>query len=246
LEAFSYTVAHDLRAPLRSMQNFSVLLLHDYSTQLAPEGIDMLQRIKASSERMDRLISDLLEYSRLGRIPITEQRVHVGFVLDAVLTDLAQEIRAKNAEITVQYPLPDVFANTATVSQIFTNLITNALKFTAPSQRPIVKIHAETREEWVRLIVQDHGIGIAPEHRDRIFRMFERLHTNESYPGTGLGLAIVRKAIERLGVGGWKRERVLVRTQSLSRLNAQTSSGTDPGFQRSPHPPGPCGTRHAA
>lgn len=199
LEGFSYTVAHDLRAPLRSMQNFSVILLQDFAENLPPEAIDMLERIKSSSERMDGLIHDLLEYSRLGRIDISSHEVRLADVVEKVLADHADEIRSKNAGIFTGHPLPMVLGHRATLEHVLSNLLTNALKFTRKGERPEIKIFAENREPWIRLVVQDNGIGIADEHRERIFGMFERLHGIEAYPGTGIGLAIVRKAIERLG-----------------------------------------------
>jgi PAS domain S-box-containing protein len=199
LERFSYTVAHDLRAPLRSMQNFSTILLEDHASALGSEAVDMLKRIKSSSERMDHLIRDLLEYSRLGFMNIASQEVPLATVVETTLKDLADEIRGKNAEIFVGHPLPVVLGHRATLEHVLNNLLTNALKFTRDGQRPEIKIFAEYHEPWVRLVVMDNGIGIADEHRERIFGIFERLHGNETYPGTGVGLAIVRKAIERLG-----------------------------------------------
>jgi PAS domain S-box-containing protein len=199
LEAFSYTVAHDLRAPLRTMNSFSQILLEDYSHALPPEAANMLERVKTSSERMDRLIRDLLEFSRLGRMDISLQEVPLANVVDVVLGDLAEDIRANNADVFVRHPMPIVLGNHATLVHVLANLISNALKFTQPGVRPEIKICAEDREPLIRVFVQDNGIGIAEEHRERIFGMFERLHRGDAYAGTGVGLAIVRKAIERLG-----------------------------------------------
>jgi PAS domain S-box-containing protein len=199
MEAFCYTVSHDLRAPLRSMQSFATILAEEFSSALAPTALDLLQRIKASSHRMDALISDLLEYSRLGRLDLPSEQVDLEYIVKDALQDISAEIRARNAEVFIQHPLPSVRGNRAALTHVISNLLTNALKFSRQGVAPEIKIFTTQREDWVRFSVQDNGIGIAPEHCERIFRIFERLHPIGAYPGTGVGLAIVRKAIERLG-----------------------------------------------
>jgi PAS domain S-box-containing protein len=200
MEAFCYTVSHDLRAPLRSMRSFSTILLDEFTSHLGPVGADLLKRINASAQRMDSLISDLLEYSRLGRLELPSEEVDLEHIVREALEDVSEEVRAKNAEVFVQHPLPVICANHAAIAHVITNLLTNALKFSKPDLRPEIKIFAQVQHHgWVRFSIQDNGIGIAPEHRDRIFRIFERLHASGAYPGTGVGLAIVRKSIERLG-----------------------------------------------
>jgi PAS domain S-box-containing protein len=199
LEGFCYTIAHDLRAPLRSMKSFAAILAEDFASPLGPEGADYLRRIETSAARMDELINDLLEYSRVGRIQRTEETTDLSRVVEEALSDLAAEIRAYNAEVNVRHPMPFVIANKPTVLHVVTNLLTNALKFTRPGAKPEIRIYADRHGNVVRVVVQDNGIGIADEHRERIFQIFERLHDNATYPGTGVGLAIVKKAIERLG-----------------------------------------------
>jgi PAS domain S-box-containing protein len=199
LEAFSYSVSHDLRAPLRAMQGFALALLEDYAERLDHIGRNYAQRIVAAAQRMDALIHDLLDYSRLSRSEMQLQPVNLEWIIDEVLKQLELEIRGKDAEITVRKPMPQVTGHHATLVQVVGNLLSNAVKFVASGVQPQVRVWAEEHSRWVRLWVKDNGIGIAPEHHERIFRVFERLHGVETYPGTGIGLAIVRKGIERMG-----------------------------------------------
>ncbi|MBD2777619.1 sensor histidine kinase [Iningainema tapete] len=197
LEAFAYSVSHDLRAPLRAMQGFAEALLEDYGDNFDELGKEYAQRIVTSAVRLEDLIQDLLTYSRLSRTELSLKRIS----LTSVVSEAMNQIQAleQQAEVTIQSPLPDAIAHRLTLIQIITNLLSNAIKFVEADVKPQVRVWAEIRGEWVRLWVSDNGIGIAPEHQKRIFRVFERLHGQESYPGTGIGLAIVRKGIERMG-----------------------------------------------
>ncbi len=207
LEAFAYSVTHDLRAPLRAMQGFAQALLEDYGERLDEVGLDYAKRVVASSQRMESLIQDLLDYCRLGRTKIEPQPVQLSAAVTEALAQLEGELRQREAEVEVAEPLPPVMGHYATLLQAISNLVANAVKFVASGSRPRVRIRAERRgdsaggldQAWVRLWVEDNGIGIAPEHQEQIFRLFERLHGGEEYPGTGIGLAIVRRSIERLG-----------------------------------------------
>jgi len=198
LDRFAYSVSHDLRAPLRGMQGFSQALLEDYAGELDPGGQDFARRINAAAERMDQLIQDLLAHSRLSREEMALQPVSLEQAA-AALAHLEGDISARQARVRVEPPLPEVQAHRATLLQIVANLVSNAIKFTAPGVKPQVRLRAEDRGEQVRLWVEDNGLGIAPEHQERIFRIFERLHGVEAYPGTGIGLAIVKKSVERMG-----------------------------------------------
>jgi signal transduction histidine kinase len=199
LDAFTYSVSHDLRAPLRSMQGFSVALLEDYGDRFDETGRDYARRIVVATRRMDDLIHDLLTYSRLGRAELSLGPVSTESVLDEALAQIDGEIKERGAQVTVERPLPRLVAHRATLSQILTNLLANAVKFVAPGTAPRVTVRAEPRDEWVRLWVEDNGIGVAPQHHERIFRAFERLHGLDTYAGTGIGLAIVQKGVARLG-----------------------------------------------
>lgn len=199
LEAFAYSVAHDLRAPLRAMQGFSSVLLEDYAERLDDDGRSYLARIATGSERMGHLIEDLLEYVRLGRTEVARHSIDLSQALTDVMQDLATEIEYCGADVVVTDPIYLVLADETTLSQVLVNLLTNAMKFVAAPTQPRVWVHAEQIDGHVRLWIEDNGIGIAEEYSERIFQVFERLHSSESYPGTGIGLAIVRRGIERMG-----------------------------------------------
>jgi two-component system sensor histidine kinase/response regulator len=198
LEAFSYSVSHDLRAPVRAMQGFARVLLEDYGEKLDEVAKDYLDRIVAGACRMDNLIQDLLIYSKLGHTELSLGPVSLRQLLKEIVHGLSTEIESRNAEVSVSDDLPHVQANKMALGQALENLITNALKFTKNGDVPKVRIEAQTIGPMVRLWIVDNGIGVPPEHHARIFRVFERLHTADTYPGTGIGLAIVRKGIERM------------------------------------------------
>lgn len=199
LEAFAYSVAHDLRAPVRNMHALATALAEDYGDHLPDEARDFTRRIVAAAVRLDTLIQDLLAYARLSREELRLQPLDLDGLVTRVLAHARTDLEERQADVRVARPLGEVLAHRATLEQMVTNLVDNAVKFVAPGTRPVVYIHAEQRADRVRLWVEDNGLGIAPEHQDRIFRVFERLHAQEVYPGTGIGLAIVRKGAERMG-----------------------------------------------
>ncbi len=196
LEAFSYSMAHDLRGPLRSMQSFADILMQDYGAQLDEEARGYLARIDVAAARMHLLISDVLSYTRIanGDLPLGPVDV----------TSLTREVieqypTLRGPHVRVAENLPAVIANRSALTQVLSNLLTNAVKFAPPTRVIAVEVTAEQMGEWVKLSVRDNGIGIAAEDQARIFKMFERVHSSEKYEGTGIGLAIVRRAIERMG-----------------------------------------------
>jgi PAS domain S-box-containing protein len=198
LEAFTYTVSHDLRAPLRGIQGFSEALLEDAGDQLDDTGREYARRIVSASNRMEGLIQDLLTYSRLSRAQVDRRTVD----LDEAVEEAWGQIRESSppgTRLEIQEPLPEVTGHRSTLVQVLANLLGNAVKFVPPGQTPEVRVRAEEADGRARLWIEDQGIGIAPEHQERIFNVFERLHGGESYPGTGIGLAIVRKGMERMG-----------------------------------------------
>ncbi|MBE9157280.1 CHASE3 domain-containing protein [Nodosilinea sp. LEGE 06152] len=203
LEAFTYSVSHDLRAPLRTMQGFAQALLEDCGDQLEDVCQSYIDSIIDDAVQMNGLISDLLDYSRLTRTQINLQSIGLNEVVADALKQLAAQIEEKQAQINVATALPTVMAHRSTLVQVVTNLVGNAIKFVEPTTQPQIDIFAEETYQddgrWIRLWIVDNGIGIAPEHQERVFRVFERLHGAESYPGTGIGLAIVRKGLERMG-----------------------------------------------
>ena len=197
LESFASSVSHDLRAPLRGMHGLADALLEDYGDRLDDRARDYARRIVAEARMLNRLIQDLLAYSRLTRVDVALESVDVGEVVETALHHLVDDISASQATIEVTPDLPRLKANRAVLIQVLTNLISNAVKF--GGKEPVVTVRAQNIDGVARIWVEDRGIGIAPKHQERIFRAFERLHGIEAYPGTGIGLAIVHKAIERLG-----------------------------------------------
>ena len=195
LDAFAYSVAHDLRAPLRAMHGFADAVQEDYGEKLDDAGRDYLTRIVKSAKNMDSLIQDLLSYSRIGRDKVEFTGIPLAELVKECVADLHHEIQSRGAKVEVQVPPLTVLGHKATLRQVVLNLVSNALKFVAPGTVPDVRIWAVARRGIVELCVRDNGIGIAPEHRDRIFNVFERLHAAETYPGTGIGLSIVKKGL---------------------------------------------------
>jgi PAS domain S-box-containing protein len=197
LEEFSYSVSHDLRAPVRAMQGYAKTIEEDYAGQLDPRGRDFVQRIIRASSRMDRLILDVLTYTRLARCEIQLQPVS----LDKLAREIIQqypEMQSPRAEIIFRGQLLPVVAHEPSLTQAISNLLSNAVKFVAPGTIPEVRLWTEPRGDKVRLWLEDNGIGIKPEHQLRLFGMFERIHPDNRYDGTGIGLAIVRKALDRM------------------------------------------------
>jgi PAS domain S-box-containing protein len=199
LEAFSYTVAHDLRSPLRAMAGYSRILMEDHIKREDEVGQGYARRIVESGKRMDAMVQDLLEYSRLVREELRLEPIDLGELLREVLSSMESDLSERGASITVREPFPAVLGHRGALIQAVTNLIQNAAKFVRPGKRPEIIISAETKAGTVVLSIQDRGIGVPPEHHDRIFGVFQRLHDEQMYPGTGIGLAIVRKAMERMG-----------------------------------------------
>lgn len=198
LESFSYSIAHDLRAPLRAMQGFADALIEDYADHLPPEAQEYSNRIGAAAQRLDTLIQDLLTYSRLSRADMPLRTVSLGSLVTEVLARLEPELKEHRARVEVEKGLPEIIANRTTAIQVIGNLLMNAVTFVAPEVEPQVHIRAETIDGHTRLWIEDNGIGISPEYHERIFRVFERLHGADAYPGNGMGLAIVRKGMQRM------------------------------------------------
>jgi signal transduction histidine kinase len=197
LEGICYTIAHDLRGPLRSMAGFSQLLLHDHATGLDEDGKDYARRIVRSAVQLDRLIQDLLEYGRLSQSELPCSNVSLSTCMNTLLGQLAVDIVNQGAEVEVKRPLLSVRGNAIALQQALTNLIDNALKFVTPGVSPFVRIWTEEKGTTVRLWVEDNGIGIPPAQHEHIFGLFKRV--TDTYPGTGIGLAVVRKGVEQIG-----------------------------------------------
>ncbi len=201
LQQFAYVASHDLQEPLRMVASFTQLLARRYSEQLDDDARDFIQFAVDGATRMQTLISDLLNYSRVGTqgkplVPTDSEQV-----LQPVLENLKYSLEESGAEISHE-PMPWVMADATQLGQLFQNLVSNAIKFRSEIP-PRIQISAEKDGRDWKISVRDNGIGIAPEHADRVFIIFQRLHTKTEYPGTGIGLAISKKIIERHGGRIW-------------------------------------------
>jgi signal transduction histidine kinase len=198
LEAFSYSVSHDMRSPLRAMQGYADALLEDYRGKFDATGEDYLNKIRRAALRMDLLIQDVLAYSRVAKGEIHLQSIN----LENVIRDVVQnypEFQPARADITIQGAIPAVLGHEAYLTQVISNLLSNGVKFVPPGTRPRIEIFLEEHNEGVRVHFKDNGIGIAPEHQGQIFQIFGRVYSEKKFEGTGIGLAIVKKAVERMG-----------------------------------------------
>jgi PAS domain S-box-containing protein len=198
LEVFSYSLSHDLRTPLRAMRSFAQLLSRTAHEKLDPRSNEYVERILRGAERLDQLIQDVLDYSRVSRGEIKREPID----LDKLVHDIIGEqpaLEPSKAEIHIESPLLEVIGHKASLSQSISNLLANALKFVPKGKFPKVRIWTEPQQSRVRLWIADNGIGIGKEYQERIFGMFQRASTDPQYEGTGIGLAVVRKAIERMG-----------------------------------------------
>ncbi len=198
LEAFSYSVSHDMRAPLRAMQGYSDRLLRFHAGPLDEEARNFLTRINRNAQRLELLVRDVLAYSKVSKSEIELVPVDFDAFVAGLLSQIP-ELQRDDVTVTVERPLPRILGHEAYLSQILTNLLGNAVKFAAPDRPPRIRISARRGEQGVAIEVRDNGIGIAEEHFDRIFQIFGRVYPDKQYDGTGIGLAIVKKAVQRMG-----------------------------------------------
>ena len=202
LEQFAYVVSHDLREPLRMVTSFAQSLEKRYKEKLDKTADEYINFIVDGAARMQRLIDDILLYSRVSTRAKPFEPVEMENILMTVLSNLSVAIDEAKADITSDL-LPAINADTSQMGQVLQNLIANAIKFSKPGERPAVHISArKENKEWV-FSVKDNGIGIDPELFGRLFVLFQRLHTQDQYPGTGIGLAVTKKIVERHGGRIW-------------------------------------------
>lgn len=203
LEAFSYSVSHDLKAPLRGIDGYSRLLWEDYQDRLDDDGRVLLQNVRQGAAQMYQLIDDLLAYSRLERRAIDQFQIELAPIVHGLITERADEIERRGVHLTVNVPEITVQADRDGLAQAVRNLLENAMRFTSATENPEIAISATAHEGCCILSVRDNGIGFDMAYHDRIFEIFQRLHRAEEYPGTGIGLALVRKAMQRMGGRVW-------------------------------------------
>jgi PAS domain S-box-containing protein len=203
LETFTYSVAHDLKAPLRGIDGYSRLLLEGYADRLDDEGRLFLHNVRDATRQMDRLTNDLLAYSRLERQDVLLGQVDPRSLVEALLVERAAEIQARGVAVSVAVPCPSVSADRDGLTMALRNLLENALKFTRDTPNPAIEVGGRDSGDSCILWVRDNGVGFDMKYHERIFAIFQRLHHIEDYPGTGVGLAIVRKAMERMAGRAW-------------------------------------------
>jgi signal transduction histidine kinase len=202
LEAFAYSVAHDLKAPLRGIDGYSRLLLEDYADRLEGDGRNFLQTIQSSTDEMNQLIDDLLAYSRLERRELKTDRIELAPIVNSLVDEKRRE-EGHPVDFVVDVNGSTVLADASGLSQSLRNYLDNAVKFTRKVDHPRIEVGAKDEAKSCIVWVRDNGIGFDMKHHDRIFDIFQRLGVTEDYPGTGIGLAIVRKAMERMGGRAW-------------------------------------------
>jgi PAS domain S-box-containing protein len=206
LETLLYVTSHDLREPLRAIENFSRLVRDRYSGQLDEKGQDFLDRVIKGAQRLDRLLEDVLTLSRVQRTTHPTEEVDAGGIVEDVLRHLEPRIRETQAQIRVIGALPRIRADRRWATQAVQNLVSNALKYTREGETPDVEIEGYSGAEGVGLVVRDRGLGVPEAYAERIFGLFQRA-VSRNIEGTGAGLAIVRRVAERHGGRAWVRPR---------------------------------------
>jgi PAS domain S-box-containing protein len=201
LESFVYTISHDLKAPLVSLNGFSSVLQKEYESQLGEEGRHYLERIQANVVHMEALITSLLDLSRIGRVVGSIEEIDVGQLLREIRDRLAVRLKEAGAEFVVQEPLPTVRADRGRIYQVFANLIENAVKFRSAERALCIEVGCRQESGFYRFHVADNGIGIAPQYHEQIFTSFRKLH--QEIEGVGIGLALVKKIVEHHGGRAW-------------------------------------------
>jgi signal transduction histidine kinase len=196
LREFSYSISHDLRAPLRAINGFAQIIDRRYRAELNEETRHYLDNILEAGNRMDQLIDDLLAYSRLGRTITQMEQVDVGLVLNRAAETFTTRIQELGAELKLPEETSHIQGDRSLLERVFVNLFDNALKYQRPELPPRIEVAVRVEGDSAVVSVQDNGIGIPKEHQEEIFDVFHRLHPPEAYPGTGIGLAIIRKSLQ--------------------------------------------------
>ncbi|HEV8366428.1 MAG TPA: response regulator [Pyrinomonadaceae bacterium] len=218
LEAFSSSVSHDLRGPLRAINGFSAILLEDHGGELSSAGRQLVTTVINTAKEMNKLIDDLLRLSRLGRQPLSKAPVDMEMLVGEVLGELHIERADRQVDIKVA-ELPDCVADRALLKQVFTNLLSNALKFTRNRERALIEIGCEPEQTY---FVRDNGAGFDMKNAHRVFGAFQRLHSQNEFEGAGVGLSIVHRIIVRHGGRIWAEASVDVGAKFSFTLNENT------------------------
>lgn len=202
LESFSYSVSHDLRAPLRHIDGFARILKEEHAAVLSDDAHRYLDRVLQASNRMGQLVDDLLNLSKIGRKELVRQRTKLGDLLRQVMTELPVESTSRNIEWRID-PLPEMDCDPGLVKLVLSNLLANAVKFTRLQQHAMIDVGAREMNGTTTFYVRDNGVGFDPRYADKLFGAFQRLHREEQFEGTGVGLATVQRVIHRHGGKVW-------------------------------------------
>ena len=203
LEAFTYSVSHDLKAPLRGIDGYSRLLRDTYADRLDDEGRFFIAAIRTGTRQMSQLIEDLLAYSRLERRTMGQEAIDLRAFASELVGDVAGDLVDANVSFEVNVPEMQVTADRDGLATALRNYLDNAVKFSRATAAPRIAVGAGETPTGCHIWVRDNGIGFDMSFHDRIFDIFQRLHRSEDYPGTGIGLALVKKAMERMGGRAW-------------------------------------------
>lgn len=204
LEAFTYSVSHDLRAPLRHIAGFANIVLDDYGARLEPEAQSYLQRVIAGTRQMGDLVDDLLKLSRLGRQELTRGSRDLQGLAHAAVSDFRAEAEAAGRRIDWRVDeLPTTACDAGLMKQVFSNLLANAVKFTRTRERAVIEVGSTTKDGRMAIFVRDNGVGFSMKYADKLFGVFQRLHRVEDFEGTGIGLATVQRIIHKHGGQIW-------------------------------------------
>ena len=203
LEAFSYSVSHDLKAPLRAIEGFSKIVTDDYATILDPETTRLLNLVQDNARRMAQLIDDLLAFSRVGRHELSIQRIDMAGLVKSVWDELAAQEQVRRFDFTME-PLAEACGDLSLMRQVWTNLLSNAIKFTSHCEFGRIEIGSRSGDtNDMVYFIRDNGVGFDMKYADKLFGVFQRLHSSKEFPGTGVGLALVQRIIIRHGGRVW-------------------------------------------
>jgi light-regulated signal transduction histidine kinase (bacteriophytochrome) len=206
LEAFSYSVSHDLRAPLRAIHGYSKILKDDYAKMLDEDASRMLEAVLFNSQKMAQQIDELLSFSRLGRKEVQKTTVNMKELAESALREVKESMPSPKTKVKI-HPLPPAEADYALMNHVFVNLISNAIKFSQMKPRPEVEIGCYTQENETIYFVKDNGAGFDMKYYDKLFGVFQRLHGRDEFEGTGVGLAIVKRIVVKHGGRVWAEGR---------------------------------------
>ena len=207
LESFSYSVSHDLREPLRTIDGFSRILQKDYADKLDAEGLRLIDIVRGGTQKMAQLISDLLAFSRIGRKGMELSEIDMGELVETVSIELRSAVPERKLRFNIK-KLPIAQGDAAMIRQVVINLMSNAVKFTREKRLAVIEVGNMVQDGENIYYVKDNGVGFDPQYKDKLFRIFQRLHSEEEFEGTGVGLAIVQRIVHRHGGRIWAEGKV--------------------------------------